>query len=74
MVKITTTPKKKSIDLCQPSTSTNLKPLTESTHLNKSIHDYLQNAPENKRKFIRQTEKDPFVILENLDQLLKKKN
>lgn len=61
-LKITMTPTKNPSDLCQPSTSATVTTFPETTHLNKSINDYLHNAPENKRKFIRKTEKSPFVI------------
>lgn len=63
-VKITMTPTKNPIDLCTPSTSTSAitTTLTETPHLSKSINDYLSNAPENKRKFIRKIERIPFVI------------
>ncbi|GBP20460.1 hypothetical protein EVAR_14709_1 [Eumeta japonica] len=68
------TPTKIPIDLCQPSTSTSVTTMTESSHLNKSISDYLQNTPENKRKSVRNTERIPFVITsENFRLAIKEK-
>lgn len=58
-LKITMTPTKTPTSLCQPSTSATITTLPE---FNKSINDYLPNAPENTRKFIRKTEKNPFAI------------
>ncbi|CAG4945869.1 unnamed protein product [Parnassius apollo] len=56
-VKLTTTPTKNIVlDLSTPSTS------KDKPHFNKSINEYLQNPPVNKRKFIRKTEKNPYVI------------
>ncbi|CAG5036807.1 unnamed protein product [Parnassius apollo] len=56
-VKLTTTPTK-NIDLYLSTPSTT----KDKPHFNKSINKYLQNLPVNKRKFIRKTEKNPYVI------------
>ncbi|CAG4961794.1 unnamed protein product [Parnassius apollo] len=56
-VKLTTTPTKNIVlDLSTPSTS------KDKPHFNKSINEYLQNPPVSKRKFIRKTEKNPYLI------------